>query len=220
MDCIYIVRPPQISDTDKYFKPFIQIIKQYCIPETIFLSVQGAEKSKVIPHHKIEKLIMENQLNYVFLRPGYFMQNLTTTLLSDIKQKRQIILPAGKAKFNWIDVENIGEVSAIVINKFQEFKNNAFEVTGNEIENFYTVETLMNKVLSNRVTYAATNPFKFYALKKKEGMNKSMILVMIMLHFLPRFQKLPRISNFYTSITNKKPTGLLNFIEREKDKFN
>ena len=113
IDTIFLLRPPHIDDIEKYFRPLIQKIKEHNVKELVFLSVQGAEKSKVIPHNKIERLIQEYKLDYVFLRPSYFMQNLTTTLLDDIKTKRQVILPSGKAKFNWIDIENIAETSAV-----------------------------------------------------------------------------------------------------------
>jgi len=63
------------------------------VNQVVFLSVQGAEKSKVIPHNRIESLIIEYGMEYIFLRPGYFMQNLTTTLLPDIIKRRQIFLP-------------------------------------------------------------------------------------------------------------------------------
>jgi uncharacterized protein YbjT (DUF2867 family) len=219
IDSVFILRPPHISDTETYFRPLIKTIKEKNISETMFLSVQGAEKSRIIPHNKIEKLIIEHHLDYIFLRPSYFMQNLTTTLLLDIKLKRKIILPAGKAKFNWIDAENIGEIGAILLDKFQAYKNQAIELTGSENEDFYTVETIMNQALSKPVKYVSLNPLSFYGFKKREGMNKGMILVMIMLHFLPRFQKPPRISSFYESITGKKPTCLKGFIEREKPMF-
>ena len=81
IDCIFLLRPPHISDIDKYFDPLIQKIKEKKINQVVFLSVQGAEKSKIIPHNKIEKLITDGGLNYIFLRPGYFMQNLTTIFL-------------------------------------------------------------------------------------------------------------------------------------------
>lgn len=55
--------------------------------------------------------------------------------------------------------------------------------------------------------------------KKREGMASGMILVMILLHFLPRFQKEPGISDFYQRLTGKKPTDLKAFIDREKAKF-
>jgi hypothetical protein len=42
---------------------------------------------------------------------------------------------------------------------------------------------------------------------------------MLLLHFLPRFQKEPNISDFYESLTGKKPTTLQEFIAREFTKF-
>jgi uncharacterized protein YbjT (DUF2867 family) len=140
-------------------------------------------------------------------------------LLEDIKTKRQIILPAGKAKFNWIDIENIGETASILLNRFTEFNNQAIELTGTENVDFYKVAEFINTVVKNPVTFSNVNPFKFYSIKKKDGMVGGMIMVMIMLHFLPRFQKEPIISGFYEKLTGKKPTTLMEFIEREKIKF-
>lgn len=216
---VFLLRPPHISDVDKYFKPLISGIKNKGINQIVFLSVQGAEKSKVIPHNKIERLITDSGIDYIFLRPSYFMQNLTSTLIDDIRIKREIILPAGSAKFNWIDIENIGEAAAILLSNFEEFKNKAFEITGLENENFGKVISLINQSIQNPLNYRNVNPIRFYRMKRKEGMVKGMIIVMILLHFLPRFQKEPRISNFYEQLTGKKPTDLKTFIEREKKYF-
>ncbi len=219
IDTIFLLRPPHISDIEKYFRPLIQKIKDHKINEVVFLSVQGAEKSKVIPHNKIEKLIQKYKLDFIFLRPSYFMQNLTTTLLEDIKTKRQIILPSGKAKFNWIDIENIGETSAVLLERFSDYRNLTIELTGNENLDFFKVVDLINTSIKRSISFSSVSPFEFYMIKRKEGMIKGMILVMIMLHFLPRFQKEPVISDNYEKITGKKSIGLIEFIEREKIKF-
>lgn len=215
IDTIFLLRPPHISDIEKYFRPLIEKLKQYEVNEVVFLSVQGAEKSKVIPHNKIEKLIENYNLNHIFLRPSYFMQNLTTTLLKDIINKRQIILPAGKAKFNWIDIENIGEISSIMLDRSSDFSNQTFELTGERNIDFYGVADLINTVIKRPISFSNVNPLKFYKIKKKEGMEKGMIIVMIMLHLLPRFQREPVISNYYEQLTGKKPTTLIDFIKRE-----
>ena len=216
IDKVFLLRPPHISDIETYFKPLISKIKEKNINQIVFLSVQGAEKSKVIPHNKIERLINEYGLDFIFLRPSYFMQNLTTTLIKDIQIKREIILPAGNAKFNWIDIENIGEVGAILLDKFDDYKNQAIEITGLENENFAKVTELINNSLDNPIEYINVNPLRFFKIKKREGLAKGMIIVMILLHFLPRFQKEPKISDFYERLTGKKPTDLKTFIEREK----
>ncbi len=219
IDRIFLLRPPHISDIDKYFKPLLSKIKAKNIKEIIFLSVQGAEKSKIIPHNKIERLIIENGFNFIFLRPSYFMQNLTTTLINDIQNKREIILPSGQAKFNWIDIENIGEAAAILLDEFDDYKNQAFEITGLENESFTKVTELINNIIEKPIKYRNVNPLKFYNIKKHEGMVKGMIIVMTLLHFLPRFQKEPSISDFYQRLTGKKPTDLNTFINREKKQF-
>ena len=219
IDRVFLLRPPHISDIGKYFRPLILILKEQQIKEIVFLSVQGAEKSKVIPHNKIERLIKEFNFDYIFLRPSYFMQNLTTTLLEDIKFKRQIILPSGRAKFNWIDIENIGESCSILLNRFYEFKNQAVELTGYENENFFKVVDLINAIISRPIHFENVNPWSFYKIKKKDGMIPGMIIVMILLHFLPRFQQEPKISDFYEKLTGKEPTKLIDFILREREKF-
>jgi len=219
MDIVFLLRPPHIADIETFFRPLLVKIKEKGINQILFLSVQGAEISKVIPHNKIEKLINEFDVDYIFLRPSYFMQNLTTTLLEDIQKKRQIILPAGKAKFNWIDVDNIGETVAMLLEQFDKYKNQRIELTGSENLSFYDVADLISRSISDKIEFDSANPFKFYRIKKKDGIVKGLIIVMIMLHILPRFQKEPKISDFYEKLTGKKPTLLKEFIEREKTKF-
>lgn len=219
VDLLFLLRPPHISEIEKYFRPLIEKAVQKGIKQIMFLSVQGVEKSKVIPHHKIEKLIVDSGIGFIFLRPSYFMQNLTTTLLQDIVEKRQIILPAGNAKFNWVDVENIAEAAAVLLDNFENYQNSAFELTGSKNEDFYTAAEYLTESIGEKVTFRNVNPLKFFLIKKKGGLPAGMILVMIMLHFLPRFQKEPRISDFYIQLTGKQSTTLKEFIKREKGKF-
>jgi len=219
IDCIFLLRPPHISDIEKYFKPLINKIKDNKIRQIVFLSVQGAEKSKVIPHNKIEKLIIDTGLDFIFLRPSYFMQNLTTTLRKDIQEKHKIILPAGRAKFNWIDIENIAEVTSILLCDFEKHKNCVIELTGYENKDFFQVTQMINDLSNSKITFDNANPVRFYWIKKNDGLNSGMIIVMMLLHFLPRFQSEPKISDFYEHLTGKKPTTLSDFIKREQKSF-
>jgi len=220
IDLIFLLRPPQISDVDKFFKPLIRNISEKGIKKIIFLSVQGAEKSKVIPHNKIERLIRDSELDFIFLRPSYFMQNLTTTLLKDIQTKRKIILPAGKAKFNWIDIKNIAEVTAKLLDDFETYKNNEIELTGPENLDFYSVADLINEVTSDKIEYASVSPIKFFKIKKQDGFSNGLTIVMTMLHFLPRLQKEPIVSDFYEYLTGLRSTTLKEFVNRERKNWN
>ncbi|WP_417854811.1 NmrA family NAD(P)-binding protein [Xanthomarina gelatinilytica] len=220
IDVLFLLRPPHISEVETYFNPLLQSAKENNIKKIVFLSVQGAEKSKIIPHHRIENLIKTLGFNYIFVRPSYFMQNLTTALLPEIKEHQSITLPSGKGVFNWIDVKNIAEAIAFLIEDFDKYKNKAYEITGSENKNFYDIATLITNITGIKIQYKSINPIRFYFKKRKEGLEKPFALVMTMLHFLPRIEKASNITTNFKDITGKQPTLLKDFIEREKTIFN
>ncbi|WP_445735537.1 NmrA family NAD(P)-binding protein [Mariniflexile sp.] len=219
IDILFLLRPPHISEVDKYFQPLLKSAKNNGIEKVVFLSVQGAEKSKVIPHNRIERLIKSIGFKYIFVRPSYFMQNLTTTLLPELQKNQTITLPSGQAKFNWIDLKNIGEVSAVLIKSFEKHKNKAYEITGTENKNFQEVSEILSETIGSKFNFKSINPISFYFKKRKDGIENGFAIVMTILHFLPRFQKEPEISDNFNKLTGKKPTTLKEFINREKDRI-
>lgn len=219
IDIMFLLRPPQISEVDKYFRPLFDEAKSKGIRKIVFLSVQGADKSKVIPHNKIELLIKEYGFEYIFVRPSYFMQNLTTTLLNEIKTKSTVTLPSGNAKFNWIDVKNIGNCIAELIVSFDDYSNQAITITGEENLDYSTAASYLSKELGREIKFRSVNPIRFYFLKRKQGMSSGFVVVMTILHFLPRLQGEPEITDNYFKITGEEPTKLKEFISREREMF-
>ena len=220
IDIVFLLRPPQLADIPRYFEPFIRKMVEMKITKIVFLSVQGVETQKMIPHHKLEKLIEAHKLDYIFLRPGYFMQNLTTTLYQDIKEKNRIYIPSGPLKFNWVDALDVGKVGAATLNDFEHYKNKSFEITGSEFEGFQRVAALITQETGRKIKYVSPNLLSFYFYKKRQGMAAPMILVMIMLHWLPRFGKnKPRLANTVLELTGSVPQTLKQFIIRNREKF-
>lgn len=203
----------------RFFLPLLRAAKNNGVGQVVFLSVQGAEKSKVIPHNKIERLIVSMGFGYFFMRPSFFMQNLTTTLLPEILKHKTITLPSGKSKFNWVDVKNIGEAAAVLIQSFGKHANTACEITGTENMNFGSVVALMTDVMGTTFKFKSVNPISFYMMERKKGKQSGFVLVMAMLHFLPRLQREPQITDTFYQLTGKKATTLKEFIKREKRTF-
>ena len=219
IDTLFLLRPPHISQVEKYFRPLLIAAKANGISKIVFLSVQGADKSKVIPHNKVERLIKALGFKYIFIRPSYFMQNLTTTLLDEIQQSHSITLPSGDAKFNWVDVRNIGEAAAVLIHRFEQYENKALDITGGENSSFAEVVAMMSEITQVDFRYKSMNPILFFFHKRKQGLTSGYALVMTLLHFLPRVQKEPEISENYQLLTGKTPTTIEAFIQREKSEF-
>ena len=217
IDILFLLRPPQISEVKKYFVPLISAAISVGIKHIVFLSVQGVEKSKIIPHHKIEKLIIKSKIPYTFLRAAYFMQNFTTTLKNDLVKKRRIYLPAGNAKFTLVDVRDIGSVAAVVITNSVNHINKSYELTCNQKYNFYEMAETLSFGLGIKISYKSANLLNFYLAKRKEKMPVMLILVMIMLHYFPRFQKAPAVTDCIKIITKNEPITFEQFIDDNKN---
>ncbi len=211
-DVLFLLRPPQISDTEKYFKPIIETCLEKDVKHIVFLSVQGVEKSSIIPHHKIEQLIVDSKIHYTFLRPAYFMQNFTTTLRSDLVNKKSIYLPAGDAKFTLVDVRDIGAVAANVLTNTSMHINKAYDLTCDEKLTFSEMARMLSSELECSIKYSSPNLVRFFLTKKREGIPAMFILVMIMLHYLPRFQSEPQTTDWIKKITGRQPITFTQFI--------
>lgn len=212
IEILFLLRPPQISDVQKYFKPLIDSAIKNRLKHIVFLSVQGVQNSKIIPHYKIEKLLVESKIPYTFLRPAYFMQNFTTTLLIDLKTKNRIYLPAGNAKFTLIDVTDIGQVAAKILTETTHHKNQCYELTCNEKLTFAEMAVKLSEGLGKIIKFESPNPVRFFITKRKEKLPAMLILVMIMLHYFPRFQKEPNTTDCVEKILNKQPKSFDQFI--------
>lgn len=170
------------------------------VKQIVFLSVQGADQMSFIPHAKIEKLIRRSGIGYTFIRPSYFMQNLTTTLKDDIVRDRRLFLPAGKALFLWVDVSDIGRAIAVVLMNWDQHQNRAYTITGNELLTFGQVSSLLSERIGYEIRFESPNPIRFYLTKRREGVALGLVLVTLLLHFLPQFQKAPQISPDFTRV--------------------
>ena len=212
IDVIFLLRPPQLADVDRYFKPFIEACQQIQIKHLVFLSVQGVEMMPYIPHAKIERLIEQSGLSYTFIRPAYFMQNLTTTLRDDITRRHRLFLPAGKSLFLWVDADDVGRAAAQVLRDWTNHKNGRYTITGQDLVDFGTVSHWLSEQLGHLIQYESPNWLRFFWVKRRAGLSTGMILVMLMLHVLPRFLKPPRISDDYQRLTGCSPQTLRRFI--------
>ena len=216
MDVLFLLRPPQLSEVKKYFEPLIDTVKASSIKHIVFLSVQGVEKSKWIPHHKIEQLILASRIPFTFLRPAYFMQNFTGTLHQDLVKDNRIFLPAGSAKFTVVDVVDIGEVIATILNDTDNHSGKSYELTNNEQLSFKEMATKLSNGLNWRISHISPNLVNFYITKRLQKTPGAFILVMSMLHYLPRFQTVSKITDCIKNILRRMPRSFDQFVAENK----
>jgi uncharacterized protein YbjT (DUF2867 family) len=215
-DAMFLLRPPQLANVDQIFKPLIDAAKACGVTHIVFLSVQGAEKSTLIPHNKIEHLIVDSGLGFTFLRPAYFMQNFSTTLKKDI-HNREIYLPCGNAEFALVDVRDVGDVAAIVLSNPDKYNKAKLDLTCRKILSFTQIANTLSKILQVVVIFRSPNLLSFFIRKKREGVAISFILVLLMLHFFPRFLSPPKTTNTLQEITGRPPREFEDYVRDNKD---
>lgn len=216
IDQVLLVRPPAISQVEKYILPFIKMIKQSSVEQVVFLSLQGVEKNPIVPHHKIEKYIKAEKIPYTFLRPSFFMQNLSTTHRLEIKKNNEIYIPAGNGRTNFIDVRDIGEVAALVLTESGHL-NKGYELTGQRGYSYEEIANILSVILKRRITYKNPSILKFFLRKRKEGMATAKIIVMIGLYTVSKLGKANHKTDTLKRLLRREPRDFRTFAQDYKD---
>ena len=209
-DAVFLLRPPQLTDD---FGDFIARAGRAGVRHIVFLSVQGAENNRFIPHHKTEQLLINSGLAYTLLRPAYFMQNFTTTLRADLVERHRIFLPAGRARFTLIDVNDIGRVAALVLTEpSSRHLGQAYTLTAQYRLTFQQMADQLTAGLGRKITYISPSPWQFFWTKKREGLAPGFILIMLLLHYLPRFQAEPPVTDTVAALLGQPPVEFAQFV--------
>lgn len=208
---VFLLRPPQISQVEQTFKPFLQAAKAAGVKQVVFLSLLGAERNRVVPHRKIEDLILSLELPYVFLRASFFMQNLSTTHLEDIRTSRRIMVPAGSGKTSFIDARDIAAVALKAL--LEHHQNQAYDLTGSEALSYYQVAQIFSEVLGVPVGYANPSVLGFARYMRQRGFGWGFIGVMVGIYTTARLGLAGRVSPTVGKLLGREPITMRQFVQ-------
>ncbi len=215
IDKMFLLRPPAISNVKKHIEPFIKRAKEKGVKHIVFLSLQGVENNKITPHYKIEKAILKHNIDYTFVRPSFYMQNLSTTHKEDILKSDIICVPAGYGKTSFIDVRDIAEVIVKTLTEDQHI-NKAYEITGKNYLTYYEIADIFSKVLGRNIEYTNPSVIKFFFHMRKQKVKPMFIIIMIALYSITRLHKTPPPTMGVEHILGKEPISFTQFVEDYK----
>lgn len=212
---LLLVRPPQLADVDAYFKPFVAAMKRAGVQQVAFLSLQGVESNPLTPHYKIEKLIVEAGLPFTFLRPSFFMQNLSTTHRDEIRLRNEIFVPAGNGRTSFVDVRDIGAVAALVLSSTNgEHLNRGYELTGSEALTYTEVAQILTNVLGRPITYRDPSVLRFVWQKwQRENTPLGFTLIMVALYTVSKLGKAAGLTGETARLLGRPPISFRQFAE-------
>ena len=178
VDRLFLVRPPAIGNVERDIRPAIDYAARAGVGHIVFLSLLGVERNPLLPHARIEALLMERGIPWTMLRCGFFMQNLGTTHRDDVVEHDDLFVPAGNSRTAFIDTRDIGDVAGLTLSE-PGHEGVAYSLTGSESLTYGEVAAIMSAVLGRPITYSRPSLLAFAARMRRRGHPWEYVAVML-----------------------------------------
>ena len=196
---VFLMRPPQMARG-----------------RVVVLSVRGAERVRVLPHHALEREVMARPFAWTMLRPADFMQNLQTVHRRSIVERGEIAVPAGAGRSGFIDVADVGAVAALALTR-EGHAGRGYTLTGPEALTFGEVAEALSNVLGRRVRYRPVSLPRFVLEERRHGAPLPLALVMGALYTVQRLGGADGVTGEVERTLSRPATRIETYLRRERD---
>lgn len=213
---LFLMRPPALTDTKRYMRPAIDAAREAGVEQIVFLSLLGAASNRVVPHHAVEQHLRVAGVPWTFLRPSFFMQNLSTTHRADIRELGEILVPAGGGKTSFIDVRDIAAVAARTLTETGHTLQ-AYPLTGGEALDYQEVAGILSAELGRPISYRRPGLVRFVRRMRQHGLEWSYIVVMIGIYTTARLGMAGLVTQDTARLLARQPITMRQFAHDHRD---
>ncbi|MBZ9752361.1 SDR family oxidoreductase [Deinococcus sp. HMF7604] len=193
LEQLFVLRPPQLSRVTRDLVPALDVALGAGVRHFVLLSLQGAERLPITPHAQLEAYLRGTGAAWTFLRPGFFLQNLTNTHLSDLK-RGVLAVPAGQGRTSFVDVRDVAEAAATVLTEAGH-ENRAYELTGAQALTYDELAATFSAALGRYIHSTNPSPLAFFRHLRRQGIPAAQILVMEAIYATARFGLAAHVSD-------------------------
>jgi uncharacterized protein YbjT (DUF2867 family) len=147
----------------------IAVCRETGVRHVVLNSALGAEDyPKSFPgwHRQVEQKLKASGLGYTILRPNSFMQNILAYNAPSIRAQGAFYAAAGDARFSFLDVRDIADVTAKVLSAPAAHAGKTYELNGPEAVTYAD--------LARRISRVAGRPVQFVDIPE-DAQRKSML---------------------------------------------
>jgi uncharacterized protein YbjT (DUF2867 family) len=208
VEVMFLMRPPQLSNIARDMLPALEAAKAAGVAQVVLLSLQGAEGNKVVPHAKIEAWLRESRLRWTFVRPSFFMENLSGTHASDIRDRDEILVPAGRGATSFVAASDVADVAVVALADPDRHVGLAWTPTGPRALTYEQVATTLSQVLGRPIAYRRPGALR-YALHAKQvlGMPWAMVGVTTAIYTVARLGRAGGLTQDVRTVTGHEPVA-------------
>lgn len=206
VDRVFLMRPPAISDTERYLRPFIRAAERHGVSHVVFLSLMGV--NRVMPHWRVEQDLRESTMAWTFLRPSFFAQNLETAYRSDIRDHHRIRVPAGRGRTSFVDTRDVAAVAALVLGDPQRHAGQAHTLTGPVALDYHHVASMLSAELGRPVVYEPMSMLGYRRALLREGLPGDYVTVQLLINLIARVDLAAGVTDTLARLLGRPPTPL------------
>lgn len=208
---LFLVRPPAIAAVWQSIFPALRAAQAAGVQHVVLLSLLGAEQNPFVPHRWIEWYLQSLDMDWTFLRPSFFMQNLSTTHRAEIRDRDEIFVPAGEGATSFIDARDVAAVGARVLTGAGHARR-AYALTGAEALTYAEVARILSDVLARPIRYHDPSLFAF--VRRQLGQRPlGFVLVMAGIYLTARLGLAARATLDVERLLGRPPTTFRQFAE-------
>ena len=216
----YLVSPAS-PDQVKHQINFVNVAKMEGVKHIVKLSALGTAPDSPVSllrwHAEIEEYIRKSGINYTFLHPHFFMENILANV-ETVKKEGAIYSPLGKAKVSPIAIKDVVAVAAAILTDGGHV-GKTYTLTGPEALSYGEIATTLSNVIGKPVNYV---PVSFAAAKA------GMINAGMPAWFAEDMSRLMQswaegsgsmVSHYVERLTGKKPLSMQEFFLEHRGLF-
>ena len=215
----FLMRPPHLGRPRTEMLPSLEAAKAAGVRQMVLLSLQGAEHNRVVPHHALEQWLGQSGRSGTFVRASFFMQNLTTTHLTDIRDRDEIVVPAGSGATAFVDARDVAAVAAAAL--LDPVRHDAaWTPTGPQALSYAEVAATLSAVLGRPIRYPAPGLVRY--ARHAHGtlaMPWAMVAVTSAIYTMARLGRAGGLTDDVRTVTGHDPVSFEEFARRERARW-
>ena len=212
---LFLLGPNALNQTQLELNA-VEAAKAVGIKYIVKQSVMGSEAkdfSLALVHRPVEKAIEASGLEWTFLRPNSFMQNVITFMAETIKAESAFYSASDQGKIAHVDVRDIAAVAVKALTESEPIHfGQAYTLTGSEALTYDDLADELSKVLGRSISHISLSPEDLKHGMLAEGMPEAIAERMLDLERYYREDKASRITNDIKQVTGQAPIRFAQYI--------
>lgn len=208
VDTVFVMRPPALGNVRRDLVPALDAARAAGVRHVVVLSLQGAGRNRIVPHAALEEWARGSGLGWTFVRPSFFMENLTGTHAGDVRDRDELCVPAGDGATSFVAAGDVAAVVTAALLDPGAHHGRAWTPTGPEALSYAEVAAVLSEVLGRPVRYTRPGVLR-YALHARRtlGLPLPMVGVTTAIYTIARLGRAAGLTDDVRAVTGRAPVS-------------